>query len=680
MPTEGAAEEGGRNPALLAAPALAAAALLLYCVAFRLKVPLLPAAFLALGFFTYMGNGRRALALFLFLLPLASSLADLFLRGYPFNYAGVPLFHLTGMLLASRVKKERPETSFPGRVPYRLFLLLLWISAAFVFLRWSNLGLSRLAFLRDTPVAPSMERLSYACILPAITLALFSIAPWAAFLIRHQRLGEAGVTVPLKAGFLLSLLLALAQKWIDPELLAQGWWGAKMGQVSGGFSDFNAFGFFAGAMFLYQALRLIRPPAPGEPHAAAGRNGSARERLLGGGRPWADWLFLAAALAAMFLSGCRTSFLFVLAALGALFVSGRISGWVKTGSVLLLAAALLFAGGTLGRRLRHSLDLIRGVSSRAGLAAAAAEISNTRLGMLRDGAVMVGRFPLAGVGAGNFLFHLKFLHHGEGIHYDLPLNEYLLVLTEIGLLGGASFLAFMAALLLHSRRGAARLTLAVMAAALLFNNFFWFPEVLVLFWCLVAVCAGPAPPGRRRLLLPGSVAVIVFLAANIAGFWRLHPSSWAAEKRAAYDYGFSYPENDRGRPFRWTAAAAGTLVRFDDAAAISLFCGAPLRSLPAGKQEVDVYWRGRLTQTLVFSRNESRRLALGGGSGWGLLEFRVRPAFSLRRLGVGADPRVLGVQLNEPVGVGAREGGGGEPGSGAAARGARFDRRPAAGL
>lgn len=649
MPAEAALPGPPRAPSGVV-PALAAAALLLYCVAFRLKAPLLPAAFLALGFFTYLGNGRRALALFLFLLPLASSLADLFLHGYPFNYAGVPLFHLTGMLLASRVKNERPETSFPGRAPYRLFLALLWISAVFVFLRWSNLGLSRLAFLRDTPVAPSMERLSYACILPAITLALFSIAPWAAFLIRHQRLGEAGIAAPLQAGFLLSLLLALAQKWIDPELLAQGWWGAKMGQVSGGFSDFNAFGFVAGAMFLYQALRLIRRPVPGEPPAAAGRDGITWERLLGGGGLWAGLLFLAAALAATFLSGCRTSFLFVLAALAALLASARVSRWGKAGSVLLLVAALLFAGGTLGRRLRHSLDLARGASSRSGLAEAADEISNTRLGMLRDSSVMVGRFPLAGVGAGNFLFHLKFMHHGEGIHYDLPLNEYLLVLTETGLLGGASFLAFMAALLLRSRRGAARLTLAVMAAALLFNNFFWFPEALILFWCLVAAGAGPAPPGRRRLQVPGAIAVIIFLAANIADFWRLHPSSWAVEKGVAYDYGLSYPENDRGRPFRWTTAAAGALIRFDDAAAVSLFCGAPLRDLPAGKQEVDVYWRGCLVQTMVFSRNESRRLALGGGRGRGFLEFRVRPAFNLRRMGVGADPRVLGVQLNGPAG------------------------------
>lgn len=635
MPTEGAAGAGRRDPAPLAVPALAAAALLFYCVAFRLQAPLLPAAFLALGFFTYLGNGRRALALFLFLLPLASSLADLFLRGYPFNYAGVPLFHLTGMLLASLWKRERPETSFPGCAPYRLLLALLWFSAAFVFLRWSNLGLSPLAFLRDTPVAPSLERLSYACILPAITLALFAVAPWAAFLVRQQRLDETALVAPLKAGFLLSLLLALAQKWIDPELLAQGWWGARMGQVSGGFSDFNAFGFFAGAMFLYQAAVL------------------ARERRRGGGRLWADLPFLAAALTAMFLSGCRTSFLFVLAALGALVVSRRLSGWVKAGSVLLLAAALLFAGGTLGRRLRHSLDRIRAVSSRSELASAADEISNARLGMLRDSAAMISRFPLSGVGAGNFLFCLKHLHHGEDAYYDLTLNEYLRVFTEAGVLGGAAFLAFLGVLLLRSRRGAARLTLAVMAVALLFNNFFWFPEAQILFWLLVPLAAGaanPEPASRPRARVLAAGVIVVFVVANVAAFRRLHPAAWALGTGTPYDYGFSYPETDRGRSFRWTAAAAGMLVRLDGASSLPLFCGAPLRRLPGHRQEVEVYWRGRLLERIVFRGNGGRVLRLDGRArGEGFLEFRVRPAFNLAEMGLGRESRTLGIQVGDRV-------------------------------
>ena len=194
-------------------------------VVIHLRFVALPVFFLALGFVSYAWSGRKALLLFLFLLPLASSTPDLFFNGYPFNYMGIPLFHLAGIFCASRLKKERPPAAFPGRRAYLLFLALLGISVFFVFLRWSNLGLPALAFLRDTPVAPSLERLSFACIFPAVTLALFSLAPWPAFLLRHQRLSEAEMFVPLKAGFFLSVLLALAQKWVAPDLLAQGWWG-----------------------------------------------------------------------------------------------------------------------------------------------------------------------------------------------------------------------------------------------------------------------------------------------------------------------------------------------------------------------------------------------------------------------------------------------------------------------
>ena len=90
---------------------------------------------------------------------------------------------------------------------------------------------------------------------------MFSLTPFLAFLIRQWHLGENEIFPPLKAGFCLSFLLALVQKWLDPDFMAQSWWGLKMKQLNGGFSDFNAFGFFAGAMFLYQALHLTETAA-----------------------------------------------------------------------------------------------------------------------------------------------------------------------------------------------------------------------------------------------------------------------------------------------------------------------------------------------------------------------------------------------------------------------------------
>ena len=148
--------------------------MLFYVVVIHIHFVILPVFFLGLGLLSYLWSGRKALILFLFLLPLINSTPDIFFNGYPFNYMGVALFYLSGIMIASRLKKEKPEFVFPGYELYLLFLVLISVSVFFVFLRWSSLTLSFLAFLRDTPVAPSGERLSFACIFPVITLALFS--------------------------------------------------------------------------------------------------------------------------------------------------------------------------------------------------------------------------------------------------------------------------------------------------------------------------------------------------------------------------------------------------------------------------------------------------------------------------------------------------------------------------
>lgn len=653
MPTEppaGSGEKKRSAPSSLAALALAAAALLYYAAAFHLGAALLPLFFLSLGLASYLWDGRRALRLFLFLLPLVNATPDLVLKGVPFNYLGLPLFQLAGMLLASLGKGERPDASFPGRGPYRIFLGLLWVSAAFVLLRWSNLGSSSLAFLRDTPVAPSMDRVSFAVVFPAITLALFSLAPWAAILLRRWRLGAAAAFVPLKAGFVLSFLLALAQKWIDPDFLAQSWWGVKMKQLNGGFSDFNAFGFFAGAMFLWQALDLMgRADGSGPAGAEAGGRGLLSR--LAAGRA-AGFAFLAVALAAISVSGCRTAFLFVLAALLRFFTWRRPGLRAKAAAALLLAAALLAAGGTLGRRLWDSAVQAARLPAAADRFQALDRFSNGRLAMLQDGAAMVLRFPASGVGAGNFYFFLKHLRHGEETWLDLPLNQYLLFFTETGLAGGLAFLLFLAALLRGLGAGTPRALLAAMAVALLFNNFFWFPEALLLFWIVTACAAWPPrrrPPGGRAW---AAAVLLLFSAMNAVHFRALHPRTLARQNGTAYDYGFSYRETEAGRAFRWTGAAAGAYVWLDGRALsgeFELFCGAPLDRLAGGRQAVDVFWRGELVERLEFRRNEARTVRVRGRRGReGFLEFRVRPTFNLKRMGLGEESRDLGVQVSGP--------------------------------
>ena len=623
-------------------------AMLIFVVIIHIRFVILPVFFLALGLLSYLWRGRKALVLFLFLLPLINATPDIFFNGYPYNYMGIALFYLSGMLIASLLKKEKLEFTFPGHGLYLLFLILVSISVFFVFLRWSNLTLSPLAFLRDTPVAPSGERLSFACIFPVITLALFSLTPFLASLIRHWHLKENEIFMPLKAGFCLSFLLALVQKWIDPDFLAQSWWRLELNQVNGGFSDFNAFGFFAGVMFLYQALRLTdKLPWRNE---IAPRDNS--ESLLGRPRSLEfktllpEILFLMTALAAIFISGCRAAFLFVLLAVIRVFLSKKTAFLAKALAVLLLAVFLFVSGGILKTRLRHTAVQTARISAAADFFEAADAVSSGRLAMLRNSARMIARFPVNGVGAGNFLFYLKYLRFNETFYEDLPLNQYLLIASETGLVGGLVFVFFLAVCWQRQKPGVMRFVILAMAMALLFNNFFWFPECLLLFWIFLAGSDCPVIP--HKVMNPALLwaVVAVFVAFNVVDFSALHPESLTRQKGVVYDYGFwSGEKNERGT-FSWTRRAAGKYFTAAGARDFALFCEAPQGWLQKEKMAVELFWRGKLLQRVDFFDNQLKKFHLPRGQE-GFLEIRVHPTFNIKAMNLGADPRELGVQFME---------------------------------
>ncbi len=636
--------------------------LLFYVVAVQIRFAVLPVFFLALGLFSYLGSGRKALSLFLFLLPLVNSTPDIFFNGYPYNYMGIALFYLAGMWIASFLKKEKAELAFPGYGLYLLYLALVSVSVFFVFLRWSNLTLSQLAFLRDTPVAPSGERLSFACIFPAITLALFALTPFLASLLRQWRFRESEIFLPLKAGFTLSFLLALAQKWLDPDLLAQSWWGLKMKQLNGGFSDFNAFGFFAGAMFLYQALRLSEIVfQKGDGPDGNKKNAGSQIGLFSRSRGLLfDVLFLLVALAAIFLSGCRTAFLFVLLAVIYLIFSRKIRFWIKALAILLLTISFLAGGGTLKKRLRETVAQTAHITAAADPGKAPVptarksafdklfhevdEMASGRLAMLRDGARMVARFPVSGVGAGNFLFYLEYLFFGTYNYLDLPLNQYLLAFTETGAAGGLVFVFFLAVCWKRQEPGVPRFAVLAIAIALLFNNFFWFPECLLLFWIFLAASPGTDPPGPQRRRGWPWILLLAFAAANALDFRALHPESLTRQKGVAYEYGFWQAEKNERGSFAWTRAAAGKYFAAAAGRDFAIFSGAPRAWLLKKHVAVTLYWRGKKFAAEVFSENRLKQFHLPPRQA-GFLEIRVHPTFNLRDLNLGADPRDLGVQF-----------------------------------
>jgi len=405
---------------------------------------------------------------------------------------------------------------------------------------------------------------------------------------------------------------------------------------------------FAGVLFLHQTLLLIKKlPRPGgePPHdTPANPDGDLRRsgcRALGPGI-----IFLLITLAAVFISGCRTAFLFVLLAIVALVFSRKTASWTKVLFVGLLVVTFLVAGGTLKKRLEKMVSQAALLSNSSDLFQVVDQVSNVRLSMFRDSARMLARFPVTGVGAGNFLFYLKTLHFNERYYEDLPLNQYLLVFSETGAVGGLAFIFFLAALLRGLHPGPGRRVIAAIAIAIFFNNFFWFPECLLLFWTFLAGSDFRRTAGRKPSPAWPWMVVAVFAAFHALEFRALHPQTLTGQKGIAYDYGFWPPEkNDRG-VFSWTGAAAGKYFPAANEGDFALSCAAPHGWLQKEKMNVTLFWRGKLFQRVVFTEDRFMRFQLPRRQE-GFLEIRVHPTFNVKAIRLGADPRQLGVQFME---------------------------------
>jgi len=599
---------------------------------------LLPMLFFALGLGSYLFNGRRAFSMFLFLLPMVNSLPDLEANGYPFNYMAIVLFLLAGMVTASFLKGEKPDISGGFAPGYLFFLLLLHAAAFFVWLRWSNITLGLRYLFKNTPVNPVGDRLSFAAIFPLVTLMIFSLAPYALALLRQHRFQTQDTLRPLLAGYFLSLALALIQHFLQPEFLSQGWWNVELHQPNGGFSDFNAFGFFSGALFLYLLILLIR----------ALRIEKKKDTDF--------WLWLVALpfiLGGIFLSGSRTSFIFVL--LGLLYVFKELPrGWlVRISAAVAIISLLILAGGTLKRRLIEMAHPVIPDAANASLMDKLNRISNGRIHMIGNSLPMITHYPLAGVGTGNFLLYYRFLYHGRDYYEDMPLNQYLLILDETGIVGLGGFLFFLLFLFAGTTAKGGKLLWVAFALAFLVGNPLWLPEASVLLWIFAALESTesrPLPIRRPFLRNIALLAMAIFMLANIHDFGSLHPKNLVQQSGKGYDYGFWYPEQDeQGREFNWTTENSGrymVLDQFGKSAPITIVCGAPLPQLPGRCQQVDLFWQGKLQQRLRFERNGSQTFRVhGAAQSRGFLEIVVKPAFNLKSMGLGPESRTLGVQL-----------------------------------
>lgn len=617
-------------------------------IVFHLDYWVLPLVFFGIGLAASLVNRQFSLYLFFFLFPFINSSPALFNTKYPFNYLAPALFLLSGMAIALLVDHIRnPKTGEEpsmvldkGFYPYYLFLFVLFISAVFVFLRWSNISLSSTSALgADTPVAPDhplsphIQRFSFGSVFPVVSLFIYFISPYIFFYVKKIRPTEKIVFKWLCYGFYVSITLAIFQK-ISGRSLISDRIGKELKQFYGGFSDFNAFGFFSGVMFLWSTYEIKN------------------KNPLG----FATFVI---SLIGTILSGSRTAFFFILTGVGHLLYNALKDRKKQQKIVVVILivgvlAAVIFAGGTLKKRLSE------GFSESQSLFDKLNAITNGRLWMTLFSMETIGDNFVEGVGTGNFIFYLAYKNYlpykqqGEKYTYDLTLNQYLLVFTENGILG---FLAFTYFMILMYRRSNKKLLIAAMLLALLLNNFFWFPEAFLLFWILAALTDNPKEKIleksflsriNRNAALIASVSIIIIF--NIVSFHSLHPCTWAQKAGYRYDYGFWYSEkNEQGDEYRWTTGSAGIYLTLDkdgQSREIKLFCGAPLTHLKDKQQKVEIYWQGKLYREIVFTGNkkasfkiESRPLAEG------FLEFKVIPVFNMEKLGLSPETRDLGVQF-----------------------------------
>jgi O-antigen ligase len=603
--------------------------LLSIVLVFHFHIKWLPFACLVLGILTRVVFKSSYLAVFSFLIPILPAFAVLENKGFPLNYLLLPVFFLCG-IMAGDFSASKGKISLP-ELPkfYFSFLLLLGISFIFVMLRWSNLTLSFLAFFKDTPVAPVGQRLSFGIIFPVVELALFTLSPFY-FLLLRRLADRRWILIAFLSGQSLSTFYSLFQRWQGrslPDII-----------LNGLASDPTAFGFLS-ALAILMAWYLY----------------------FHYNQKWLGILFAFISLIGILNSATRIGFFTLVAAIFLFIFSSRkkiisifLLGILLAGSLIFYIHFFYRPGTNFFARLKDDFVSIRvSLQQKKSMHIPLIDASDPRNILWHYSRECLRDFPVTGVGPGNFVFWVMGTTKGVFYHH-LPANQYFFITSSTGLLGLLVFLLFCFGLLRFKKRPEKWL-LKIFLFLLIFNDYLWFPEIFLVFWLFASLGENSE---EKPLLLSKRTKILyicgflVFIFFNLLEFSNLHPKNWARINSTSYDYGFSYQENENGRKFRWTGEKAGIYTFLDKnnpRTEYRLFCGAPLLNLPDKKQAVDIYWRGKFFRQVAFRQNIEVQLLIEDKShSEGFLEFRVHPAFNLKKMGLGEETRSLGIQVSGP--------------------------------
>jgi hypothetical protein len=601
---------------------------------FIVKFIFLPVLILFAGFIIYYLSAKNGVYYLFMLFPFINAVPSFFHIGYPHNYLAISLFLFSGIIVyyfLFEAKTEQINTGSESWEKYYLvFLFILFISSVFLFLRWSNITLSLEAFLKDTPVSPSGERLSFGGIFPLLTLYQFSAIPILYIFFKNKRLDKIKSLKFISLGLFVSIIIGLIQKFINDEFMVMryGFHPLSKKLKNGGFCDQNSFVFFTGIILFLSIIYFYKNK---KLSIATGVIA-----LIGG-----------------FLSGTKIFYIFIILALILFFYVLKIDKKRKLIifmiSVFVFSLLVFIMGSTGSSRVKKSLNYFKNSFSAKNSKDRFYLLnhsSNGRFEMIINSMKILKKYPIEGVGSGNFLFYNEYQNLDKEHVHDLSLNEYLRILSEIGIIG---FLFFSLFIIVLSRKfGKEKLLSFLFILFILgFNNYLWFPESIIVFPLLIYMLSdnlqkSEYKTGKGFIILSIS-AVLIFGLFNIKDFNKLHPLKWAIEKERDYDYGFWYEERDNaGNPYKWTKKSAGIYISNPKQFKIKLSCGAPLDKLPDKKQTVEIFINGRKLRTIVFSSNRIKEFFVREKKPF-FLEFIISPVFNLHKMGLGEEKRELGI-------------------------------------
>ncbi|MBU4306726.1 MAG: FG-GAP-like repeat-containing protein [Candidatus Aminicenantes bacterium] len=588
----------------------------------------LPLSCFLLGMLLRAVLKKNYLLAFSFLVPILPAFAGFAGSGFPNNYLSLPLLVLAGLVIADSILNK--EIFAAGKEtlprPYILYLLILSVSFIFVMLRWSNLTLSPLAFFSDTPIAPSGQRISFGIIFPVVELALFSLSPLYYLLLKRQP-DLRRVLIAFLSGQSLSIFYSLSQRLqakASPETV-----------LCGLASDATAFGFLSALAVLLSWYLYFR-------------HGCKR----------AGPLFVMISLFGILNSTTRIGLLAVILVFFLFVFSAKkkirsfaFIAFLLTASLLLYLHFIHEPGSDLLTRVKANFgEFAEMVEHGKNDPGSLQNLVSNRGILLRYSWQCLRRYPLAGVGAGNFVFWVMHANNGNFLHH-LPANQYFFITSSTGLLGLSMFMLFCFGLF-SGKKWPEKTLLGMFLLLLIFNDYLWFSEIFLAFWlfCSLGDKNEEKPPLHKKWAGVFYVSVfLTFVLINVLKFTALHPKNWARDNSAPHDYGLYYLESEKGRQFQWTGEKAGIYIYLDQDGRngnFRLVCGAPLSRLKNKKQIVDIYWRGKFYKKVVFRNTIDYPVLIEDREcREGFLEFRVQPVFNLSRMNLGRETRILGVQL-----------------------------------